>query len=187
MRDRRSEGPFGRPLGIDVDPLRVVGRRRERVDALLRDVEPRRRAELASDEVARSRSRRRLHSGPKPRERRVATEQLEALVEARRDARAGHGDADRQVDGARLLAELVAELLQRALDRVGRPRIDPVERLGRRAQDRARRGAPGPARRRGTGTRRSPGTRRSGRSSPARSARRRERAPRASRCPCSRR
>ena len=52
MGDRRAERSLGGALGVDVDPLRIVGRRCEGVDALLRHLDPRRRPELDADEVA---------------------------------------------------------------------------------------------------------------------------------------
>ena len=60
MRDRRSERPRGGALRIGVDPLRIVGGGRERVDACLGDLAPRGRPELAAGEL-----RERAHSaGP---------------------------------------------------------------------------------------------------------------------------
>ncbi len=72
---------------------------------------------------------------PKPRERLVAAEQLQAFVEAGRDLRAGHGDADRLERLPRLQTEAVAELLQRGLDLLGGERLDSAERLGRGGED----------------------------------------------------
>ena len=144
MRDRRAERPRRGALGIDVDPLRIVGRRRERVDPLLRHLEPRRRARARRPRARASRrSRGRLRSPPARRASDVVlAEELEALVQAGRDARAGHGDADRQVHRPRLLAEVVAELLQRDLDLRRRPRLDrrrapPPPRRGSRASSSA--------------------------------------------------
>ena len=51
MRDRRSERPRGSALGIRVNPLRIVGRGRERVDALLGHLSPRGRPELVAGEL----------------------------------------------------------------------------------------------------------------------------------------
>ena len=50
MRDRRPERPRRGALGIDVDPLRVVGGARELVDPRLLDLPPV-RDELPPDEV----------------------------------------------------------------------------------------------------------------------------------------
>ena len=46
VRDRPAEGPGGGALGVDVDPLVVAGGVGEGLDPLLRDVDPRRGAEL---------------------------------------------------------------------------------------------------------------------------------------------
>ena len=46
MRDRAAERACRRALRVDVDPLVVAGRVGERVDPLLRDLEPLARAEL---------------------------------------------------------------------------------------------------------------------------------------------
>jgi hypothetical protein len=51
VRDGAAEGAGGGPLGIDMDPLRVVCRAGELVDALLRDRKPASRTELRADEV----------------------------------------------------------------------------------------------------------------------------------------
>src|SRR5262245_64857660 len=56
-------------------------------------------------------------------QRLVASEQLQALVQPGRDARAGCGDANRPVHDPRLLPQLVAEPLERGLDRSRRPGI----------------------------------------------------------------
>ena len=48
MSDRRAERPGRGTLGVDVDPLVVAGRLGERVDLLLRHVDPRGRAELCT-------------------------------------------------------------------------------------------------------------------------------------------
>ena len=52
VRDRRPERARDGALAIDVDPLRVVGGDRERVDPLLGDVDPPGGAELDADEIA---------------------------------------------------------------------------------------------------------------------------------------
>jgi len=46
VRDGPAEGAVGGPLGVDVNPLVVVGGIREKIDALLCDLEPLARAEL---------------------------------------------------------------------------------------------------------------------------------------------
>ena len=54
MRDRRTERSLSRTDRIDVDPLVIIGRVGEQVDALLRDLQPIGRTELAalgSDEL----------------------------------------------------------------------------------------------------------------------------------------
>ena len=51
VRDRRAEGARGRSLAVDMDPLRVVGRRREGVDSFLRYLEPGTRPQLDADEL----------------------------------------------------------------------------------------------------------------------------------------
>ena len=49
VRDRAAERPLGGPLPVHVDPLVVVGRVRELVDAVLRDLDPLRGADLLAD------------------------------------------------------------------------------------------------------------------------------------------
>src|SRR5436309_14678485 len=67
-------------------------------------------------------------------ERLIATEQLEALEQTRRDVRAGDGQPDRLKRLSRLLPELVGECPQRLFDGRGIPRLDRLEtRTGRRA------------------------------------------------------
>ena len=51
MRDRASERPGFGTLTVDVDPLVILGRGGERVDALLPDHEPARSAELGAGEA----------------------------------------------------------------------------------------------------------------------------------------
>ncbi len=46
MRDRPAEGTTGRPLGIDVDPLVVVGGIGEQIHTVLSDLQPLRGSEL---------------------------------------------------------------------------------------------------------------------------------------------
>ena len=82
MRDGRPERPFGSALGIGVDPLRIVGRLRERVDPRLRNLDPRGRPELDAEEIPRAASCRRVRARAQPLERRVLAEELEALVQA---------------------------------------------------------------------------------------------------------
>ena len=48
MRDRPAERAAGRTLRIDVDPLMVIGGVREQIDALLCDLQPIGRTELAA-------------------------------------------------------------------------------------------------------------------------------------------
>ena len=49
MGDRPAERGVGRPLRVDVDPLAVLGRGGEGVDALLGDGEPVGQADLAAE------------------------------------------------------------------------------------------------------------------------------------------
>src|SRR4051794_14061907 len=56
-------------------------------------------------------------------ERLVLAQQLEALEQARRDLRAGHGEPDRLERLPRLLAELVGEPAERLLDPGSLPRL----------------------------------------------------------------
>jgi hypothetical protein len=51
MGNRRPERTSGGPLGVRMDPLRIVGCRSEGVDALLCYLAPFGRAELDADEV----------------------------------------------------------------------------------------------------------------------------------------
>ena len=121
-----------------------------------------------------TRSRRLSRCGrraPEPRERLVPAEQLEALVQPRRDLRAGDGDADRLERLARLQAEPLAELLQRGLDRLGVERLDRARaprppRRARPASSSAGSGSTSPKRKPAK-----PGNSPSARSSPARAAR----------------
>src|SRR3954452_11068994 len=69
------------------------------------------------------------------RERYVTTEQLEALVEPRRDTGSGDRDANRQVDDPRLCVQTLAQCLQLLLDRGRRPRLDPLRIARRLGQD----------------------------------------------------
>jgi hypothetical protein len=48
VTDRRAERTLRCAFGIDVDPLVVAGRGRERVDPLLADLDPRRGAEFSA-------------------------------------------------------------------------------------------------------------------------------------------
>ena len=59
MGNGRAEWAFGCAYRIRVDPLRVVGRLGEPIDALLVDLEPLGRPELLADQV-----RQRAHAGP---------------------------------------------------------------------------------------------------------------------------
>ena len=51
MRDRGAEGAVLGALGVDVDPLVVVGRVGEEADALLRDLDPVGPAEVGAGEA----------------------------------------------------------------------------------------------------------------------------------------
>ena len=66
--------------------------------------------------------------GSEPRERLVAPEQLQALVEPGRDLRPRHGDADRRERLPRLQLQPLAELLQRRLDPLRGERLHLGER-----------------------------------------------------------
>ena len=182
MADRRSERPR-RALGVDVDPPRVVGRRGEQVESLLRHLDPRGSGRARHRRTREGRSRGCLHSGPDPGERRLLAEQFEALVQAGRHTRARDRDPDREVDRPGLLAEVVAELLERRLDLPRSPVLDALERVGRSGENPRVEKRRDPDPRRGRGTRRTRGTRRGDRSFPARAAPRQVRGRRASRVP----
>ena len=51
MGDRRAERSRRRSLRVGVDPLEIIGRRRKRVDPLLRHLEPRGRPQLDADKA----------------------------------------------------------------------------------------------------------------------------------------
>src|SRR5688572_11926678 len=70
-----------------------------------------------------------------PCQGRLLAEELETLVEAGRDARAGDGDPDREIHGPWLLPQLFAELLQGHLERLCAPRVDRLECVRRRVED----------------------------------------------------
>src|SRR5437899_5330213 len=49
MGNRAAEGRILRPLPVDVDPLEILDRAREGIDALLGDLDPRRNADFLAD------------------------------------------------------------------------------------------------------------------------------------------
>ena len=51
MGDRRTEGAFLRALDVDMDPLVIVGRIGELVDAVLGDLEPLAGTEILADRL----------------------------------------------------------------------------------------------------------------------------------------
>jgi len=66
--------------------------------------------------------------GAEPLERALLAEELEALEQPRRHLRARDGEPDRRERVARLQIQLLGELTERRLDRLGGERLDLAER-----------------------------------------------------------
>src|SRR5439155_27175419 len=64
----------------------------------------------------------------------LLAEQLEALEQARRHLRARHGEPERLKRLARLQARPLRERAKRRLDLLRAPRLDGLERIGRRGE-----------------------------------------------------